>query len=433
MTDHVLVISGKGKNKTNTLEDVLVSTYTYNGLGQRTNKVIKGGDTIQFMYSLAGSLLAELDGAGAAQREYVYLNNQVLAVIDQVEDQGSPSGVEIILDDGNPDTSSSGNWTAKTSNKANDNDYLLADGSSGSTYRWTPDLTAGTYDVYAWYVKHKAYSVAPYNIVHASQTTNATLDQSVGGNAWSLIATGISFDGSGSEYVEVSDANGKTTADAVRFVNVGDSGGGTVTKVYYVHNDHLGTAQSMTDVSGAKVWNATHDPFGKATVSEDVDGDGETVSMNARFPGQYHDEETNLHYNYFRTYDPNIGRYITSDPIGLLGGINTYGYVEGDPVNWFDPYGLRYRRNAQNIGRGSVLRDGPILRPDPKPPRIDPAIRRFEEQRRLEYLNRFSPRDRKSLSENIDPRQENRRDLDKALQGLLPDRRLDEKFSCPAK
>jgi len=60
----------------------------------------------------------------------------------------------------------------------------------------------------------------------------------------------------------------------------------------------------MSDGAAVKVWSATHDPFGQATVNDDVDGNGTAVTLNVRFPGQYYDQETGLHYNYFRYYDP---------------------------------------------------------------------------------------------------------------------------------
>ena len=104
--------------------------------------------------------------------------------------------------------------------------------------------------------------------------------------------------------------------------------------IYYYHNDHIGTPQFLTGNNQQTVWAADYDPFGKATIST------ETITNNIRFPGQYYDSETGLAYNWFRYYDPQLGRYITSDRIGLDGGINTYLYVNANPIRFIDPTGL---------------------------------------------------------------------------------------------
>ena len=110
--------------------------------------------------------------------------------------------------------------------------------------------------------------------------------------------------------------------------------------ITYLHSDHLGTPRRGTNENGIVVWNWDSDAFGTAVANDDSDGDGVSTVVNLRFPGQYYDQETRLHYNYFRYYDPATGRYITSDPIGLGGGVNTYGYVLGNPVMGIDPFGL---------------------------------------------------------------------------------------------
>jgi len=100
--------------------------------------------------------------------------------------------------------------------------------------------------------------------------------------------------------------------------------------VHYLHTDHLGTPRAATDATKAVVWRWEGEPFGDTAANEDPDGDLIDVTVPLRFPGQYADEELGLYYNYFRTYDQGIGRYTQSDPIGLRGGLNTYGYSLGN-------------------------------------------------------------------------------------------------------
>ncbi len=111
--------------------------------------------------------------------------------------------------------------------------------------------------------------------------------------------------------------------------------------VYYIYADHLNTPRVITDGTNKVVWRWDSDPFGADAANEDPDGDGAKFRYNLRFPGQYYDRETGLHYNYFRDYEPTTGRYVQSDPIGLQGGLNTYAYVNGNPLSHADPLGLK--------------------------------------------------------------------------------------------
>ena len=110
-------------------------------------------------------------------------------------------------------------------------------------------------------------------------------------------------------------------------------------QLVYLHTDHLNTPRIATNVSQTIVWNWDSDAFGLGDANEDPDKDHKKTSVPLRFPGQIA-SEGGVFYNYHRYYDPSIGRYITSDPIGLDGGINTYGYVSQNPLRFIDPYGM---------------------------------------------------------------------------------------------
>ena len=110
--------------------------------------------------------------------------------------------------------------------------------------------------------------------------------------------------------------------------------------IYYVHADHLGSPRAITRPGdNALLWRWDNtDPFGNNAANENPGGQA-TFKYGLRFPGEYFDAETGTHYNYHRDYDPLVGRYEQSDPIGLKGGVNTYSYVGGNPLYRFDPTG----------------------------------------------------------------------------------------------
>jgi RHS repeat-associated protein len=82
----------------------------------------------------------------------------------------------------------------------------------------------------------------------------------------------------------------------------------TQESIYYYHTDHLGTPIMLTDANQAVAWDATYEPFGKASITT------ASVTNNLRFPGQYYDMETGLHYNWHRYYWPETGRYVSVEP-----------------------------------------------------------------------------------------------------------------------
>jgi len=263
--------------------------FRYNSAGERVRKVVPAPGaagaygavhTRVYVYDGNARLMAEAGPTGQATREYIYLPDRPLAVLDR-----TPTSNEL---------------------------FLRAD--------FDGDGTITGSDFLEWYLNH---------YVPADASKDVTGDGVMGQEDYDLIGACVT--------------NQNCTA-------------ATYTRtLYYVHVDHLGTPRVLSDSAGTAVWYAAYDPFGGAQTVEDLDGDGTAVALNLRFPGQYFDAETGLHYNYFRYYDPQSGRYVTSDPIGLEGGLNTFLYVKGDPISFVDPRGLESPIGWRFPGNGSVI------------------------------------------------------------------------------
>jgi RHS repeat-associated protein len=140
------------------------------------------------------------------------------------------------------------------------------------------------------------------------------------------------------------------------------------TKHYAIQSDHLNTPRRLIQSDGQVAWQWAYSAFGeeKPTIAKNRFANtdlnqsfGSTtvpaVTFNLRYPGQYFDQESGLHYNYHRSYSATTGKYTQSDPIGLDGGWNRFGYVGQNPLSFTDPLGLQAQGAAVLCGPGAVL------------------------------------------------------------------------------
>ncbi|MGF6109553.1 RHS repeat-associated core domain-containing protein [Pseudomonas frederiksbergensis] len=126
---------------------------------------------------------------------------------------------------------------------------------------------------------------------------------------------------------------------------------------FYYQLDHLGTPQELTDYSGEIVWAAQYTAYGRLTrLNRDTH---QVLDQPLRFQGQYFDAETGLHYNRHRYYNPDVGRYLTPDPVKLAGGLNGYRYGV-NPTGWVDPLGLNECPGGDGCKRPAVGEEDPV-------------------------------------------------------------------------
>ncbi|HKW36900.1 MAG TPA: Ig-like domain-containing protein [Burkholderiales bacterium] len=154
------------------------------------------------------------------------------------------------------------------------------------------------------------------------------------------------------------DNDGAVTTSATVDVTV-NSG---VAQIYYIVPDHLNTPRLIVDQNQSTVWrNENTEPFGDSVPNADPNNTGNRFEFSLRFPGQYFDQGTNLAHNYFRDYDSSIGRYTESDPMGLLGGLNTYAYAHSNSLLYIDPDGKTASPLVMCVAAGIIAYGGYTL------------------------------------------------------------------------
>ncbi len=371
----------------------LKASFRYNGLGQRfakTDETAAQGKYV--LYGRNGERLVEADNSGNVLLEYLYLNGQLLAVYAPDDDRDGVTNRQAALSGTvpqNPDSDGDGlsnlqEWFqvgTDSQNPDSDGDGI-SDGAevtvgtspvNAAAFPGDGDIN-GNGEVNAGDLVLMTRMVLGIRVPTQAQFVRADMNQDGQLNmadllllqkkvlmAWLGIETGTSMEKAPPRIGVQPNTIRATALSALDwFIKPARAVPGNNGVLLYVHNDPLGTPQVLTDESGIIVWTAQYDPFGKATVDEDPDNDGSLVTLNVRFPGQYYDKETGLHYNYFRYYDPRLGRYLTSDPLGLAGGMNTYAYVLNNPINFYDPYGLFLCSLLKNLGDLTVDLDAGI-------------------------------------------------------------------------
>lgn len=357
-----------------------IANYAYNALGQRAYKLANGSQT-RYHYGLDGKLLAEVDASGAVQQEYVYLNDAPLALL------GVPQSGTTVSYDVSTDTTgtTSSAWTVKSDSIAVGGTYYYLDMSkavAATQAYWNFTLPySGYYDIYVWWMgsgetaqNYTVFDGATSFYYPAVATASATK------GTWVKLGNYHFVQGTNSQLRIESQRNAVANkaylaADAARMV-LTQTDSVSNPNYRYIHTDHLGAPRAVTDWTGRVLWKATYDPFGQATVNPDVAGTGQPVTLNLRFPGQYYDAETGLHYNYFRDYEPTTGRYVESDPIGLGGGLNGYAYAKGNPLSFTDPLGLQDLGQSMSMALCSLAPPATSYPPDwsgmsiqPEPPK----------------------------------------------------------------
>ena len=263
-----------------------VTSYLIDGRGQRIRKSGGPAGTVYFVFDEAGHLLGEYSSNGLPVQEFVWLGDTPVALL---------SGAGTLIDNS---TAASvviaGTWSTATAPRATRDRTstctLRAGPARALPGRSIPQAPAAISCMRAGVRIHPPPD-ATYTVTHAAGSTALTVDQRSEGGQWIALGT-FSFTRNAGHTVRLdASPNGTLAADAMKLVPASAA-------TYYVYPDHLDTPRIVTDTLNNLRWRWLADPFGVSLPENNPSGLG-ALTLNLRFPGQYFDVETALHYNYF--------------------------------------------------------------------------------------------------------------------------------------
>jgi RHS repeat-associated protein len=334
----------------------LTETRGYDPVGRLISQIVGSADSRAYGFDAVGNMTAKQTNAESDQFDYDALNR----LSAEQRTQGTSLLTNAFSYDPNGNRlSENRNGTSTALSYVADSNRLIQDGASALTLDAAGNTTADNSGARKFYysaaghlqwIGQNGVPIAAYLYNALGQRTGKLTLQGISLYHYDILGRLISETTIGSQpsrdYVWV---GGVSVAQIDHWLPIGNmlkmahcsvGGDGKIDWVTYLHTDGLGTPRIGTDVAQNVVWRWDGEAFGETAPNQTVPVGAYPVLVNLRNPGQYFDQETGLFYNVARYYNPQTGRYISSDPIGLGGGLNTYSYARQSPLNFADPRGL---------------------------------------------------------------------------------------------
>lgn len=320
------------------LPNGVATSYQYDGLDRLTRLThAKGANTLadfQYQFNAVNNITQMIDGAGAHNYSYDPLDRLTAAT------HSNQTNESYTYDDvGNRTASHQGSsYSYQPFNR------LVAANGASLGYDANGNLTSKTDASRSWTYSWDYENRLKQASLSGGVTVNYSYD-AFGRRIQRTSSTGSTtkFIYDGADVLRDLDGNGNTVADYLNGLGIDNKLRETTSgSTSYFVTDHLGTTRGLTDASGNLAASIGYDSFGNSTSG--------SASTRYTYTGRELDSEIGLMYYRARWYDPQVGKFISEDPIGLQGGLNLYAYVENDPINDSDPLGLQ---RAGPTGRGN--------------------------------------------------------------------------------